>query len=300
MQTVSIPTGSSFVRFIKSFDRDARHYQLLFLGSFMTYGLFSLHWSLNPWVILTSVVTCQLVQWAFILTGRADRNSWKSAAITSLGLSLLLRVNAPWVMLLAAAVAISSKFFIRVNGKHVFNPANIGIVAAIMLTGQAWISPGQWGTAPMMVFFFLFAGFMVLRKVGRVETSILFLGTFFLLLSLRMVVYLGWDWDVVFHKMMNGSLLLFAFFMITDPRTIPDAAFGRGVWTVLVAVIVFWVASFGHLHTAPVWVLFFLSPLSILIDKIQKAPRFQWTSDRTLNSINQQSSISNHQSAISN
>lgn len=274
----------NFIRAVEAkFFNDARHYQIFFLGAFLSYGLFALDWSLNPTVVLTAIVTAQACQWIFIALDKADSASWKSALITSLGLSLLLRVNVEWVMALAAFVAISSKFFIRFNGKHVFNPANIGIIAAIVLTGQAWVSPGQWGTGPMMTFFFLCAGIMVVRKVGRMGTSFIFLGIILGLMSLRMVFYLGWGWDVVFHKMMNGSLLLFAFFMITDPRTIPDAVIGRRLWTVILAVAVFWVSSFGHLHTAPIWVLFFVSPLSIIVDKVFKSARFQWVQS----SINQ-------------
>jgi Na+-transporting NADH:ubiquinone oxidoreductase subunit NqrB len=47
-------------------------------------------------------------------------------------------------MMLAGSLAISSKFLLQVEKKHFFNPANFGIIAALILTPDAWVSPGQW------------------------------------------------------------------------------------------------------------------------------------------------------------
>ena len=80
-----------------------------------------------------------------------------------------------------ATIAIASKFLIRVRGKHIFNPANIGIVGAMLLTGDAWVSPGQWGAGPALVFLVGAAGLMVVLRVGRIDTSMAFLLTFALL-----------------------------------------------------------------------------------------------------------------------
>ena len=46
----------------------------------------------------------------------------------------------------AAALAIGSKFILRVRGKHLFNPANFGVGAALLVLPGTWISPGQWGS----------------------------------------------------------------------------------------------------------------------------------------------------------
>lgn len=42
-------------------------------------------------------------------------------------------------------VAIASKFVFSFGEKHFFNPANFGIIFALLLTNNAWVSPGQWG-----------------------------------------------------------------------------------------------------------------------------------------------------------
>jgi hypothetical protein len=62
----------------------------------------------------------------------------RSALITSFSLSLLLRTDALWLYALAAVIAVGSKFLIRIDGKHVFNPATIAIVALVFGSGRAW------------------------------------------------------------------------------------------------------------------------------------------------------------------
>jgi Na+-transporting NADH:ubiquinone oxidoreductase subunit NqrB len=82
----------------------------------------------------------------------------KSALISGLSLCLLLRTNDPWLAMLAAVVAVASKFLLRVRGKHVFNPTNFALVAMMLVTGQVWASPGQWGSAAVFAFLLVSAG----------------------------------------------------------------------------------------------------------------------------------------------
>jgi Na+-transporting NADH:ubiquinone oxidoreductase subunit NqrB len=167
------------------------------------------------------------------------------------------------------------------KGKHWFNPANFGIIAALLLTNDAWISPGQWGDDWWFAILFLSAGGMVLQKVGRLDTTFAFLGTYTMLEAMRNL-YLGWTWDVLAHRLMSGSLLLFAFFMITDPRSIPNARVGRLVWAVAIALLSFILRNQFFMPEAIFWALFVLSPLTIVIDKIWRSPRFNWFKPKRL------------------
>ena len=56
-----------------------------------------------------------------------------SAVITALSLSLLLRADGLWAHPLAAIVAVGAKFVVRVRGKHLFNPGNLGVIVALVL-----------------------------------------------------------------------------------------------------------------------------------------------------------------------
>jgi Na+-transporting NADH:ubiquinone oxidoreductase subunit NqrB len=255
---------------------DPRHYQIAFLGTFLSTGILLLGWHIQIWNYLTLATACIGTQLLLAHFTNKDYASWRSALITTLGLSLLLKANHLPTFALAGAVAIASKYAFQFRKKHFFNPANIGIVVAILLTGDAWVSPGQWGHNAVLCFGFVALGAMVTHKVGRWDTSAVFLGLFGALTFCYDVLYKGWTPDVWAHKMCSGSLLLFAFFMITDPRAIPDRRLARVIWASIVAVAVFIVSTQFYVHTAVIWVLFVASPLTPLFDYLLPAPRFQW------------------------
>ena len=100
--------------------------------------------------------------------------------ITSLSLCLLLRAPTLMVAASAACIAILSKLLL-IQGKHIFNPANIGIVLSVCLF-DAWISPGQWGREAWLLFVFIGLGFIVSMRAARADVAIAFLLTFMLLI----------------------------------------------------------------------------------------------------------------------
>jgi len=201
--------------------------------------------------------------------------SLKSAMITALSLSLLLRADHWITMIVAGSLAILSKFLFQVERKHFFNPANFGIIAALLLTNDAWVSPGQWGEDGWYALLFAGTGGMVLKRVGRWDTTAAFLGAYTLLEAIRNL-WLGWTWDVFCHRLMSGSLLLFALFMITDPRSIPNARISRVIWAGCIAILTFILRNYFFVSTAVFWALFALSPLSVVFDFIWSASRFSW------------------------
>ncbi|GAB4161977.1 MAG: hypothetical protein Fur0046_40530 [Cyanobacteria bacterium J069] len=268
--------------------QDARLYQIGFLGLFLLLGVGTRDWSLHPVMVLTAIATCLFTQAvcmaALSLSSEevsppldADRlvASLPSALVTGLGMSLLLRVDHPLTMALAVMGAIASKFLLRLRGKHVFNPGNFGIVMALLWTGDAWVSPGQWGESGWYGLLFLGAGGLVLQKVGRWDTSAAFLASYAALEAVRNL-WLGWTWDVWVHRLTSGSLLVFALFMITDPRTIPNSRTGRLLWAGAIALLTFILRNVFFISTAPFWALFALAPLSLLLDWLLPAARFEW------------------------
>lgn len=290
--------------------RDARDFQILFLSLFLCLGWLARDWTLRPAVVGVAIATALLTQLAFSLADRDPKSpvteacatrqtsqllaanllsplpkffyvistlqlNWRSPLISALGLSLLLRVDHLPTMALAAFVAIASKFICRVEGKHCFNPANLGIVAALTLTHDAWVSPGQWGEEIWYALIFFGAGGLVLRRVGRWDTTAAFLGSYALLEACRNL-YLGWTWDVWLHRLSSGSLLLFALFMVTDPRSIPNARPARLIWAVSIAALTFTLRNYFYLSTAVFWALFLMSPLTIALDRLWPSERFSW------------------------
>jgi Na+-transporting NADH:ubiquinone oxidoreductase subunit NqrB len=258
---------------------DPRDYQIIFLAAFLGLGIMTRDWSIHPELVVTLIATCCLTQIVATRIYKPTENLWfalKSALITSLGLSLLLRADRVSTMVLAGVLAIGSKFIFQSDRKHWFNPANFGIIAALLLTPDAWVSPGQWGDDWWYLLLFIGTGGIVLRRVGRWDTSMAFLGSYALLEAARNL-WLGWTWDVYSHKLMSGSLLLFTLFMITDPRSIPNARSARIIWAISIAGLAFILRNYFYINEGIFIALFALSPLTILLDRVWLAPRFKWS-----------------------
>jgi Na+-transporting NADH:ubiquinone oxidoreductase subunit NqrB len=296
MQSLKFPFAiprslSRFFAFSTSLFKDARDYQIIFLSVFFLLGVSTRDWSLKPIAIAITFATCWLTQICMVsifpsATPQKHERwlSLKSATITGLGLSLLLRSDSYSAIACASFLAIASKFIFRTNGKHWFNPANFGIVVVLLLdsfvgNSHAWVSNGQWGEDSLYALVFLGLGGIVLKKVGRWDTSFMFLASYTILEGLRNL-WLGWTWDVLAHRLTSGSLLLFALFMITDPRSIPNAKGARLIWAFAIAVLAFIFRNVFFNADAMFYALFLISPLTVLCDRIWNAPRFQWLPKR--------------------
>src|ERR1041385_4519054 len=106
---------------------DARLWQILFLGTLLGVGVVFRDFSIKFQQLLLSFLAGIFTQYFWISIYQLKRVSYLSAFITCLSLALLLRADSLWAHPIAAFVAISSKFLIRVRGKHVFNPGNLGV-----------------------------------------------------------------------------------------------------------------------------------------------------------------------------
>ena len=254
---------------------DPRCYQVLVLTSLLTFGVtvldFGIHWQ-NAIAIM---VTAQAVQFWGTRSFGLPRFDPLSALITSLSLTLLLRTDVIVLAALAAVIAIGSKFLVRVRGKHVFNPANVALVSLMLLSDSAWISSGQWGSAAIGALALSCLGFLVLTRARRAETTIAFL-LFFGVLLVGRAVWLGDPLSIPVHTLQNGALMIFAFFMISDPKTTPDAAAGRIVYAALVAGIAFVIQFVYYVPNGPILALALSAPLVPLIDALMQGTHDQW------------------------
>lgn len=264
--------------------RDPRYFQIIFLSSFAVYGFTILNWDFNFIKIATGFSCVLLTQLIFIKKLKLPSISLLSSIITALGLILLFRTNSVIVFAIAGATSVASKFLIQQHKKHIFNPVNFGIIITIIFTNQGWISPGQWGSEGIYILIVGVFGLLVLVKVKQLLNGIIFLGTLILLESLYLNFYLNWPLDLLLHKFSNGSILLFSFFMITDPRTTPNHPTVHCLWSFTIACISFYLMEFEYISTAPFWILFFISPLTPLLNKIGHHKHFNWNQNLIITS----------------
>lgn len=255
--------------------RDPRYFQIVVLGSLLCFGVFVLDFGIRWQNGITIVATALGTQFLGGLYARLPRFDPLSPLITSLSLTLLLRTDEVLLAAAAAVIAIGSKFLVRVGGKHVFNPANAALVTLMLLSDQAWISSGQWGSAAIGAFALSCLGFLVLTRAKRAETTIAFLLIYAAMLFGR-ALWLGDPLSIPMHQLQNGALLIFAFFMISDPKTTPDSALGRVLYAALVASTAYAIQFIYYVPNGPILALIMSAPVVPLIDKVIRGELYEW------------------------
>lgn len=270
----------------KDISLDARWFQVIFQILFLLYGILYLQWTADWLHYLLSIGGCLFFNYAaecirqkeFLpLRGKAGFHAWGfSALISAMSLCLLLKTNFWVISLLAAFLTVVSKYAFRYRRKHIFNPSAFGIVTTIALTKAAWLSPAQWGSGAVVFFFVIVLGTIVATRVQKLDVSLAFLLTYIGLLWWRQVGYLHWPTDYFLHSVSTGSLLLFSFFMISDPKTSPDHPVARVMWAMAIAAIAFYLAVFKWQYNTAIWVLVIAALLVPLLDTVFKGHRFEW------------------------
>ncbi len=255
--------------------RDPRYYQVAVLSTLLGIGVLALDFGIHWQNAVAIMLTAQAVQYLGTRLAGLPRFDPLSALITSLSLTLLLRTELPLLAVAAATIAIGSKFLVRVRGKHVFNPANVALVTLMLLSDRAWVSSGQWGSATIGAFGLACLGFLVLTRAKRAETTIAFLIGYAAMLFGR-ALWLGDPLSIPVHQLQNGALLIFAFFMISDPKTTPDAARGRVAYAMLVAAVAFTIQFIFYQPNGPILALILCAPLVPVIDALLQGTHYRW------------------------
>lgn len=218
--------------------RSAFYAQCTILMSLIVYAYISGRFPIIPSIacalclsaVASQYLCCKIAHIAF---------SPLSSMITACSLTLLLRTHSIPVACAAACLAVTSKFIFRVEGRHIFNPANLAL-ALIPLCFPAWISPGQWGQDVVVILLLCCAGVAVTGGVQRLESAFIFLFGYMVFILTR-AYYLGDPASVAVHQLQHAGLILFAFFMLSDPATTPKKRDAKIIFSiaVLVATLVF-------------------------------------------------------------
>lgn len=254
---------------------DPRYYQIVVLSGLLSFGVFALDFGIHWYNAVAIIFTAQLTQFACMRITGSKRFDPLSAAITSLSLTLLLRTDVMAIAMLAAVIAISSKFLIRVRGNHIFNPANVALVTLMFATNDAWVSSGQWGSAALGAFLLACLGFLVLTRAKRAETTLAFLLSFAALLLGR-AIWLGDPLSIPVHQLQNGALLIFSFFMISDPKTTPNTAVARIIYGAVVASVAYTIQFVLYKPNAPIIGLILCAPLVPVFDWVMRGQTYRW------------------------
>ncbi len=254
---------------------DPRHYQVAVLSGLLFYGLVYLDFEIQPFVVAVIIGSSQFSQYVFIRLLNAGAFDPRSALTTSLSLCLLLRTQELWLAALTAFIAIASKFLIRVNKKHLFNPSNIALVSVSLLSDKAWISSGLWGQDLLLAFVLACLGLLVLQRSKRTDITLAFLLFFSMLLFTR-AWWLGDPVAIPCFQLQNGALLIFAFFMISDPMSTPNSRTGRFIFAAFVVMVAGYMKFVLYLPNAVLYALAGCNVLVPIFDKIFPDKKYQW------------------------
>ena len=263
MTARSLTVGGATYPVILPSIRDPRLHVASVIITIHVLGQVGLHFDVTVPQILAAILTCAVIEVA--LTFRTSRAFvWPaSAMLTGSGVALILRVvgtppddpwntYAWWVFAIIGGLSLLSKYVIKYRGSHVFNPSNIGLVVAFVVLGSSRIEPLDFWWAPLNVW--MIAAYSVIAAGGLLITRRLHLlglaAAFWITLTIGVGVLAGsghcmtanWSFTPVcgydFWRVIITSpeVLIFLFFMITDPKTAPAGSVARVMFGVLVAV----------------------------------------------------------------
>ena len=267
--------ASRFCRVLCLWRSDPRHYQSTVLTSLLVYGIVCLDLEVELKQMLIIIPTALLTQYVCSRLCKLPQFDPRSALISANSLCLLLRTNHLWLMALTAVITVLSKFTVHWNGKHIFNPTNFGLVAMMLLTGEVWVSPAQWGNHAYLALLIASLGGLVVHRATRSDVTYAFLVSYMLILFGR-AIWLGDPLAIPLHQLQNGAFLIFSFYMISDPKTTPNSRAGRVLFAVLVAAGAGFV-HFGLYRTnGLLWSLALFSLFVPVIDFLIPGNRYEW------------------------
>ena len=204
-----------------------------------------------------------------LVMGRLTYGRWPnpaSAYITGISVGILVRSPFIWPYFLCSVISISSKYVLRLRGRHLWNPSNFGLSAVLFLAPDTVSHLSiQWGNvvAPMVVIWLL--GFVIAWRVGRLHISVTYVAAFLALSFVRSAVS-GTPWLATVAPITGPMYQLFIFFMITDPRT---TVRGKGAQCVVVVGVALMemLLRLNEVVYAPFYALFLVGPTALVLEQ---------------------------------
>ena len=205
---------------------------------------------------------------AELLMARLTYGRWPhpaSAYISGISVGILVRSPLLWPFTLGALISIASKYVLRLNGRHLWNPSNFGVCALLFLApATVTLLSIQWGNNlwPMVVIWAL--GSVIVWRVGRLHISASYVAAFLFFSSVRSALT-GTPWLASVAPITGPMYQLLIFFMVTDPKTTVRPRRGQ-VAVVVVVAFVEMLLRLAEVVYAPLYALFLVGPAALLIE----------------------------------
>jgi Na+-translocating ferredoxin:NAD+ oxidoreductase RnfD subunit len=243
---------------------DPRLHLAAVITTLQVLGQVEFHFRVSIAQILLSVATCALLEVA--ITFRRQRVlMWPaSAMLTGNGVAFILRVPGThhgdwwslrgwWIFVGTAAISLLSKYVVKWRGGHVFNPSNFGLVLCFVVLGRNRAEPLDFwwgGMSPWLGLAFaviVAGGLLILSRLRLLWIAVSFWLAFAAGIGVLAAAghamtarwHLGPIVDANFWWVLLSSpeVLVFLFFMLTDPKTSPTGRRERIVYAVGVGLL---------------------------------------------------------------
>ncbi|HEX5448727.1 MAG TPA: FG-GAP-like repeat-containing protein [Gaiellaceae bacterium] len=244
--------------------RDPRLHLAATITSLQVLGQVAFHFRLSISQILLCLGTCAVLEMAITFRQQKIFMWPASAMLTGNGVAFVLRLpsthhgdwwtlNGWWIYVLTAGGSLLSKYVIKWRGEHIFNPSNIGLVVVFLALGRTrvepldfWWGPMSWWMALALIII-VSGGFAILSRLKLLRVALSYWAAFAVgiggLALFGHVMTARWHlgpitglyfWWVL---VTSPEVLVFLFFMITDPKTAPKGLNARLVYGVTLGLL---------------------------------------------------------------
>ncbi len=269
-QAAPAPSGPTFVIRGRPYPvllpklADPRLHLAAVIISLQVIGQIGFHFELSIAQILIAIGTAAVLEVAIAMRSQHVILWPASATLTGNGVAFVLRVPGTvhgdwwslrgwWIFAGTAAVGLLSKYVIRWRGSHIFNPSNIGLVLCFLLLSRARAAPLDFWWGPMSVWLALAlaiivaGGFAILRRLKLLRVALGFWVTF--AAAIGVLALAGHTMTARWHLgpvsgfqlwwvlVTSPEVLVFLFFMITDPKTAPRSPGGRLAYAISLGLL---------------------------------------------------------------
>jgi Na+-translocating ferredoxin:NAD+ oxidoreductase RnfD subunit len=255
--------GTAYPVFLPSV-RDPRLHLAAVIFSLHALGQVAFDFRVSIAQIMVALGTCAALESSIEFARRRVIMWPASALITGNGVAFVLRLpgtrHGDWWSLRgwyfyagAAAVGLLSKHVIRFGGRHIFNPSNFGLVLTFLIFREGRAEPLDFWWGPMDAWMIaalaiiVCGGLAILNRLKLLPIAVTFWVTF--AAGIGVIAAAGHAMSARWHVgpvtgfsfwwilVTSPEILVFLFFMLTDPKTIPSTARGRIAYAVTVGVL---------------------------------------------------------------
>ena len=243
---------------------DPRLHLAATITSLQVIGQIGFHFEVSIAQILLALGTCAVLEVAIALRSQHVILWPASAMLTGNGVAFVLRVPGTahgdwwslrgwWIFVGTAAISLLSKHVIKWRGEHIFNPSNIGLVICFLALGRNRAAPLDFWWGPTSAWLALAlvvivtGGFAILRRLHLLRVALGFWVSF--AAGIGVLALAGHSMTARWHLgpisgfhlwwvlITSPEVLVFLFFMITDPKTAPRSPSARLVYAVSLGVL---------------------------------------------------------------